>query len=62
MLLEYLAFAQCSVAYVPTGSPFPKAGISLPWDSGGLRGGGGSLGVLSPVIGVMELRMLHGWG
>lgn len=60
MLLEYLAFAQCSVAYVPTGFSFPKAGISLPWDSGGV--GGGPWGVLSPVIRVMELRVLHGWG
>lgn len=38
MLLEYLAFAQCAVTYVPTGCPFPKAGISLPWDSEGLGG------------------------
>lgn len=39
MLLEYLAFAQCSVAYVPTGCPVPKAGISLLWGSAGLEGG-----------------------
>lgn len=45
MLLEYLAFAQCSVAYVPTGCPVPKAGISLPWGSVGLGGEGGSPGV-----------------
>lgn len=55
MLLEYLAFAQCSVAYVPSGCPVPKAGISLPWGSAGL---GGSLGVPSLVL----RAMLHGWG
>lgn len=59
VLLEYLAFAQCSVTYVPNGCPVPKAGISLPRDSAGLWGSGG---LPSPIVGVMELRMLHGWG
>lgn len=61
VLLEYLAFAQCSVAYVPTTSPFPKALRPQGWDQpppGAPRGRGGSLGLLSPITGVMELRTL----
>ena len=60
MLLEYLAFAQCSVAYVPAGPPSPRPGVAPPRDSEGLGGSWG--GLLPPLIAVMELRMLHGWG
>lgn len=45
VLLEYLAFAQCSVTYVPTGSPFPEAIRPQSRDQPplGLRGGGGGV-------------------
>lgn len=51
MLLEYLAFAQYSVAYVwlPTGCPFPRMGS----DSPGTQSG--DPGVLSFITGVMDL-------
>lgn len=40
MLLEYLAFAQCSVAYVPAGCPSPGPR----WAPPGPRGAGGPRG------------------
>lgn len=51
VLLEYLSFAQCSVAYVPTACPRPSSLQCL----------GGGPGMLSPTIEVLEPRMLHGW-